>query len=320
MLSRFKLMSPYFSVVIPLYNKAKDISNTIASVLSQTFKDFEIIVVNDGSTDNSLAVLEAINDKRLQLYTTDNKGVSHARNFGVKKSSASLIAFLDADDIWKPQHLDHLKSLHETFPDCGMYCKAYNRIKGTTIITSVFKDLPKKKEWKGVIDDYFHYSTINSLASSSSIAIPKSILDTIGYFNENYTSGEDTDLWIRIALQYPTAFDNTISVTHNLNAEEKLTNTTLKSRKLFDLNNFLDEEKQHPTLKKYLDLNRYALAFQYKLEQEEQLSKALYNNIDLRHLSKTQQWVYKSPKFISILLLKFRDLLRRLHVDLRLFS
>ena len=106
---------PYFSVVIPLYNKEEHILATLNSVLQQTFKDFEVIIVNDGSTDNSVNVVAQIKDKRIQLLTLDNQGVSYARNYGVLKSKANFIAFLDADDIWFPNHLSDLKELAEQY-------------------------------------------------------------------------------------------------------------------------------------------------------------------------------------------------------------
>jgi len=120
-------MPPYFSIVIPLYNKANHIKNTLQSVLDQTFTSFEIIIINDGSTDNSLGVVKAFINERILVFSIENKGVSYARNFGVAKATTELIVFLDADDTWKPHHLEDLKELHEEFPNCGMYAKAYVR-------------------------------------------------------------------------------------------------------------------------------------------------------------------------------------------------
>ncbi|MCB0445703.1 MAG: glycosyltransferase family 2 protein, partial [Gelidibacter sp.] len=117
---------PFFSVIIPLYNKEKHIKTTLDSVLAQTFNDFEVIIVNDGSTDKSLKIAETFDDKRIHIHTTENKGVSYARNYGVSKSNSNLIAFLDADDYWFPHHLKDLKHLIKKFPNCGLYCKAYD--------------------------------------------------------------------------------------------------------------------------------------------------------------------------------------------------
>ena len=312
-------MTPYFSVLIPLYNKAQEITATLSSVLDQVFTDFEIIIINDGSTDDSLKQVKIIHDERIRVFTTKNKGVSHARNFGIQQSKATRIAFLDADDLWKPHHLKDLKSLFETYPNCGMYCKAYEKIIGRTVIASQYKDITKAKYWHGVVEDYFHHSQINSLSTSSSIAMEKSIFNTVGYFNEHYTSGEDTDLWIRTALQYPTAFDNNVSVTINLNASRKLTNSPFTSRSHLDLDTFKKEELKNISLKKYLDLNRYAIAIQYKLENEHTHSKTIFKKIDLNNLSTLQKLVYQSPNNLTKNMLKLRNLLRKGGINLRLF-
>lgn len=94
------------SVVIPLYNKEKQIANTLHSVLRQTFQNFEIVVVNDGSTDNSVQEVEKVNDIRIRIVHQNNAGVSAARNKGIEEARYDIIAFLDADDEWKAEYLE----------------------------------------------------------------------------------------------------------------------------------------------------------------------------------------------------------------------
>ena len=107
---------PFFSVIIPLYNKEKYIKNTLKNVLKQTFKNFEIIIINDGSTDNSLKEAQLVSDNRITIYTQKNSGVSDARNFGIKKARGEYIALLDADDIWNTNHLEeHYNSINQFF-------------------------------------------------------------------------------------------------------------------------------------------------------------------------------------------------------------
>ena len=93
------------SVVIPLYNKEKQIAETLQSVLLQSFRNFEIVIVNDGSTDGSVAAAEAVQDARIRIIQQENAGVSAARNRGIAAAKYELIAFLDADDRWKPEYL-----------------------------------------------------------------------------------------------------------------------------------------------------------------------------------------------------------------------
>ncbi|WP_052461109.1 glycosyltransferase family 2 protein [Psychroserpens mesophilus] len=312
-------MKPYFSIIIPLYNKEKHIKDTLNSVWSQSFSDFEVIVVNDGSTDGSLEEVKSINDKRLQIFNIENQGVSYARNYGISKANTDLIAFLDGDDLWLNHHLKDLKDLHELFPDCGMYCKAYNKKYGTILMPSIFKNIPEKSPWKGVVEDYFYSSQISSIAWTSAVMIPKSTFETIGKFNTAYNSGEDTDLWIRIALQFPIAFSNTVSAIHNLSSENKITHLKLSSVNHLDLNAFQDREKNNENLKKYLDLNRYSVAIQHKLENNPSEAKTIYKHINPENLTALQKKLYSLPSFAIRQILKSRNFLRRLNLDLRLF-
>ena len=109
------------SVVIPLYNKEKYIKNTIESVINQDFKDFEIIIVNDGSTDHSLEIAKQFEQPGIKIINQENQGVANARNKGVQYSNGEIIAFLDADDIWLSNHLREIYSLHQKFPKAGFF-------------------------------------------------------------------------------------------------------------------------------------------------------------------------------------------------------
>ena len=97
-------MKPYFSVVISVYNKAHFVAQTLQSILDQDFQDFEIIIVDDGSKDNSLEILRNFTDNRISIFPTENQGVSAARNFGLLKANANYIALSDGDDIWLSNH------------------------------------------------------------------------------------------------------------------------------------------------------------------------------------------------------------------------
>lgn len=118
---------PFFSVVIPLYNKEHFVENTIQSVLNQTYTDFEIIIVNDGSTDNSLEIvnknIESFKDAK--IINQENKGLSATRNKGVIRAKGEVIAFLDADDMWHPDFLKHIYNLYITFPEASLYGTDY---------------------------------------------------------------------------------------------------------------------------------------------------------------------------------------------------
>lgn len=314
-------MRPYFSIIIPLYNKEKHIKYTLNSVWSQSFSDFEVIVVNDGSTDDSLQIVNSINDKRLQVFSTDNQGVSEARNHGISKANADLIVFLDADDVWLNHHLEDLKNLHEDFPNCGMYCKAYEKQDGSIILPSKFKNIPSKIHWKGIVEDYFYSSSVNSIAWTSAVMVPKSTLEKVGNFNPKITlgAGEDTDLWIRIALQYPIAFSNTISAIHQLDSDNRISNSNTNKRQFIDLDCYNNEAETNASLKQYLDLNRYAIAIQYKLVGNLEKAGILMKGIDSKSLNKKQRFLLAQPTLLLKTLFKLKQVLKKLGIQLSSF-
>ncbi|MEO5788698.1 glycosyltransferase family 2 protein [Gelidibacter sp.] len=289
------IMTPFFSIIIPLYNKEKHIKATIESVLAQTFQDFEILVVNDGATDKSRRIVEGITDGRIQLFSIENQGVSYARNYGIEKASSNLIVFLDADDLWTTEHLENLKKLYETFPNCGLYATAYVKKSNQTIIPSVYQHISTIKNWMGIVDDYFKSSVINSVAWTSAVMIPKLIIDDVGNFNENITlgAGEDTDLWIRIAVKYPVAFSNKATAIHNLHSDNRISNSNTNLRQFIDLDVYENAAKSNPSLKKYLDLNRFSIAIQYKLVGNDEKAKHLIDAMNVANLNAKQRALLK---------------------------
>ncbi len=201
-------VSPSISVVIPLYNKGMHIARALNSVLAQTFQDFEVIVVDDGSTDDGAEIVRKYDDSRIQLIEQENQGVSAARNRGIKAAQAELIAFLDADDEWLLNHLEVIERLKSKWPEAGAYATAYSKMSGGLTLPASFSraEVPPKP-WEGLIPSYFRATADSDmLISSSTVAIPKAILVEMNGFVTSAWSGEDADLWGRIALKYPIAF------------------------------------------------------------------------------------------------------------------
>ena len=122
------------SVIIPAYNHQRFIEASIRSVIEQDYKNIELVIINDGSTDKSLLKVNDLKDSRIQIFSIKNHGVSHARNYGIKKANSQYICFLDADDFWYENHLSELKLLLESYPNCGMFTTAYNRKKNNKIL------------------------------------------------------------------------------------------------------------------------------------------------------------------------------------------
>lgn len=195
------------SVVIPLYNKEKFISSTIQSVLNQTFKDLEIIVVDDGSTDNSVAQVKAFSDPRIRIISQQNSGVSAARNRGIAEAKGEFIAFLDADDEWHPDYLMTQKQLTQTFPDCQVFATKYLFQDSQGSITPlIIRNLPFNSE-AGILSNYFLVaSTSHPPLWTSAILIKKNALRAIGGFPIGIKSGEDLLTWAKLACRFKIAY------------------------------------------------------------------------------------------------------------------
>lgn len=191
------------SVVIPLYNKAASIGRAIGSVLSQTMPDIELIVVDDGSSDDGASIAAAIRDERIRVVRQENSGVSAARNRGVAEARHGLVAFLDADDIWEPRFLEASVSARVRYPEAvAWFADYYN--------TSPSRSVPAMGATGRVvvIHDYaawFIRHRGQGLFSSSSL-IRKDALVACGGFPEGIRNGEDTDTWFRLSWQGPVVY------------------------------------------------------------------------------------------------------------------
>lgn len=299
-------MIPFFSIIIPLYNKERFIQKTLQHVLDQTFTDFEIIIVDDGSTDNSLIIANEFKDKRITIYPQTNKGASDARNFGIKKSTGKYIALLDADDYWKKNHLLELKKLIEMFPKAGLFCNNYEiNYNGKFIKPATFNFKYDKQCL--IIEDFFTANIINFIASSSSVAFLKADFINLGSYNTTLRTGQDIDLWIRFALYYKIAFNPIITMCYNNFDIESLSRSNYNTDRYQLINTYQREEKNNASLKLYLDINRYALAIRCRINNESKLYKKLKNEIDYSNLNYKQKTLLFCPKFL-LKTLKFLQL------------
>jgi len=200
-------MTEKISVIIPLYNKGSEIERTLNSVIQQTFQNFEIIIVDDHSDDEGLAIVKNFSDPRITIIEQEHRGVSFTRNHGVNLATSDFIAFLDADDEWMPKHLETIFRLIKKYPHAGMYTTAYKiqTPDGKTRWAN-YKCIPNPP-WEGLIPDYFKPISLGDhIINSSQVVIPKKIFYDVGGFPEGYWYGEDIDLFGKIALKYPIAF------------------------------------------------------------------------------------------------------------------
>lgn len=208
---------PEVSVVIPLYNKEPYIARALNSVLNQTVQDFEVIVVDDGSTDGGVEVVRLFDDLRIRLIQQDNQGVSSARNLGIEAARADLVAFLDADDEWLPGFLETIMRLRTLYPCAGLYGTAYEVHFPSSIVQRVYA----KYEGEQILPSYFgalvEFGSV--IFNSSSFAAPKEVLIGVGRYPLGVKWNEDGTLWGIIALQFPVAYSPEVcSIYHQYSA------------------------------------------------------------------------------------------------------
>lgn len=309
---------PFFSIIISLYNKERFIQETLKSVLNQRFQNFEVIVVNDGSTDKSEQKVSEITDSRIRYFKTENRGVSAARNFGIQKSNADYICFLDADDYWFENHLDVLQNLILDFPEAGMYCSRYSvKISNSKIIKPIFQGIAN--DFSGYIEDYFYSSLINRVAWTSAIAIRKNIFDDAGMFDVNISSGQDVDMWTRIAINYKVAISNQTTAVYNFQIIGSLSKTNILHKKLMDFEKFSQDEKKNPSLKNFLDLYRIEYALAFYMNGKKDISKNLLKNVSKNALPVKVKILFSLPPFVLRKLLQLKHYLKRKGLDFTIY-
>ncbi|MFV9552128.1 glycosyltransferase family 2 protein [Algibacter sp. PT7-4] len=297
---------PFFSIIIPLYNKEKYIKDTLNSILSQTFNDFEIIIIDDGSTDNSFKIASEFKDERIQIIRQNNTGVSIARNNGIKVSKGKYIALLDADDTWYTNHLYELKKLILLFPNAGLFCNNYEVYYNTEFKKAAQFNFKFNNNCL-IVKDYFKASIINSVAWTSAVAFSKENFYLVGGFKEQFTGAEDLDLWIRFALKFKTAFNPTITMSYKLYVSESLSKTEFNAMRYDFINNFNYEENLNASLKLYLDINRYAAALRSKVNGDINIYKKLKSEIKYSNLNLKQKILLNTPRSIIKLAKKVQN-------------
>ena len=187
--------SPRVSVIIPTYNRAWCLSEAIESVLSQTFQDMELIVVDDGSTDETPALLSQYGD-RLRVLHQPNQGVSAARNSGIQAAHGDLIALLDSDDTWQPDKLARQVDFFDRQPQARI-CQTEE------IWIRRGKRVNPKHRHRKPSGDIFEASLALCLVSPSAVMMRRNLLEEMGGFDESLPACEDYDLWLRVSLCYP---------------------------------------------------------------------------------------------------------------------
>jgi len=216
---KMKKNTPIVSVIIPTYNRAWVIKDAVDSVLKQDSNNFELIVVDDGSTDTTSEILSAYKED-IRVFTQDNKGVSAARNLGVSKAKGEFIAFLDSDDLWLPDKLTAQVDFFKSNPD-ALICQTEE-----IWIRDGKRVNPKKRHMKfsGMI---FEQSLPLCIVSPSAVMMRRNLFKKVGLFDEKLPACEDYDLWLRVSCQYPIYLLTTPLIIKRGGHEDQLSKTPL---------------------------------------------------------------------------------------------
>lgn len=308
-------MIPIVSVIIPLYNKEPHIKRAIDSVLAQKVQDFEIIIVDDGSTDRSAEVVKSFTDCRIMLIQQKNQGVSAARNRGAKSANSDLIALLDADDEWTPIFLETIIRLNKEYPEAGIFCTAYNDYNYGKIQKVPYKGIPLSP-WEGILPDYFLSAALGAHpVCSSSVCIPKDIYLEIGGFQIGAPWGEDDDFWGRIAIKYPIVFSWNIGATCYKDSINRACDLQISvehpfvktARDLINSNNV--PQKINDSLKECIAKYQISSASYNISKGNSKLARSVLKNCDTKLLHKKKLvWTFLSyiPPSLSSLIIKIK--------------
>ena len=295
-----------YSVIVPLYNKEQYIERTLKSIFAQTCADYELIVVDDGSTDQSYSIAcktVGTENPNHQVITQKNSGVAAARNKGAAMAKGDYICFLDSDDWWEPQFLQEIDRLTTEFPDAGLYGTSFYIVKNRRRrIAPIGFDNNFERGYINYCQTYAR--TLCMPISSSSVAIPRTLFNQTGGFRTHLTLGEDFDLWIKLATTHPVAMVNKPLANYfqdlpqGTRATRRIHNP--QQHMLWNLDYLADKEAANPDLKLLLDLlrcsglRRYYLSTAYHQQALEQLAK-----IDWSRMPRSAYKQYHSPLWIQ---------------------
>lgn len=274
------------SIVIPLYNKQNSIAATLQSVFSQTYTNYEVIVVDDGSTDDSFAVAKQVIGERLEVIgkviQKANGGVSSARNAGIMAASGEYIAFLDGDDLWHPEYLATLHQLIVDYPDATIY-----GIGCTTMCGDEIPEIVTDSAKRGVLENpWVNYPSC--LTGSSTTARREKLIE-IGLFDMRMTHGEDIDVWWRLLLSGKGVIDNRVLAYYRQDTENRAMNRVIPLEKHipYYIDKYAEARANNEDFRRYFDREMIYRLYPYLFDKQYRAqARALAKQMDYR----LQKW------------------------------
>ena len=288
-----------FSIIMPLYNKAPYVGKAVESVVGQTYGEWELVVVDDGSTDGSGDTVKAFTDNRIHLMRQENAGVGMARNNGVAASHGEYLCFLDADDWWEPTFLAEMAALIERHPDAGIYGTGYYIVKnGRKRVAPIGVD-------EGFTEGDINYcqvyaKTLCMPLTSITVCMPRTVFEEAGGFPTGIRLGEDFLLWIHTALKHPVVLLNKPLSNYNQDVDVTYRGThhlhDPKEHMLWNLGDLEPLEQTDPDYKQLADnlrtycLQSYLLDPRYRTAAKQELDK-----VDWSRQPKKTRRLYRQP-------------------------
>lgn len=307
-------MQPFFSVIIPLYNKEAYIEATLKSVLEQSFKDFEIIVVNDGSTDGSVNIVKQIDSDKITLFSNENKGLSATRNFGIEKANGQVVALLDADDLWHKDYLKKIHLLYNTFPEASLYGTDYLELYNNNRLLAPKKNIDKSlKDTFFIVNNFFKANNFQPIISPSSFAFKKAIYKTVK-FDTTVDFAEDIMFYIESNLKYKLAYLYKAMVHIRYEIPNQITKIGLYGKRLPNFDKFC--EINELSLKQYIDTYKYYFLIDCRLTNDIENFNALITHLNLKNLTSKQRFLLNCPLFILRILKKIKAIMLKANIRL----
>ena len=290
-----------FSIVIPLYNKTLSVKSTIRCIQAQTVQDFEIVVVDGYSADGSLEIIRRLaeDDSRIRIFMQENRqGVTPARNETVQHATNEHIVFMDADDYWEPDYLATLSSLIRDYPHAGIWGIAYSTMQDGQKTTATRWLQPPYKGFRGLLPTN-PWREWGCPYWTSATAISKTAFKAVSGFDNNIIYGEDIDLWWRLMLRFPAAFDATHTLAYyRIDAENRACNKVypLHIHIPYHIDKYVNDRKANADFRYFFDRQLLYRLFPYCFEKQYRKEiQHILDQVDFSLQKKSLYWRFKFP-------------------------
>lgn len=322
---KYKRKNMHFSVVIPLYNKQQSIVATLQSVLAQTYVNYEIIIVDDGSTDDSANIAEATLREcmvydvecRGRVIRKPNGGVCSARNRGIREAKYDYIALLDSDDLWDEHYLEEQVKLIQDFPEAKMWGVNYADIVNGKIYPY---QQGMGKDYRGYVEDYFGTSHAD-LFCSSSVVLTKEIAQEVGMQDERMAYSEDLDFWYRIILHAKVVYCDKVLAFYNKDAENRAeqdfhAHFDIKRRMEYYVEKYVPYFEGNPSFARFISLRAAWLILQegyyFGDKHDRKATDKIVKYLAYEHMPYKYRLIFRTPRFIGRVVSELTKLVKKI--------